>query len=170
MSKSRFLVVFLGLFAVLLVVWSVSGIAAPYARVLLALAGAVGPMVHGWVLELPADGQQRPAWVHGADRVELVIQLDAIAAGVVPLTALFLATPGIAWRRRVGLIAIGLVCYLALHVVIVALFPLLVFYQNAFTDIVGTFLGMLGFVGAPVMIWFGLTFRHLQGWLPSLRA
>ena len=55
-------------------------------------------------------------------------------------------------------------------IVIVAVFPLLVFYKNAFTDIIGTFLGLIAFVGAPVIIWFALTFRELQGWLPSLRS
>ena len=52
---------------------------------------------------------------------------------------------------------------------IVALFPLLVFYTNAFTDIIGTFLGLIAFVGAPAIIWFGLSFRELQGLLPRLR-
>ncbi len=170
MRKSRFLLVFLGVFAALLVIWNASGIATIYARLLLALAGVAGPMLHGWVLELPTGAQQRPAWVHGAERVDLVIQLDAIAAGVVPLTALFLATPGLGRRRRLVLIGIGLVCYVVLHTIIVVLFPLLVFHENAFTDIVGTFLGLLGFVGAPVIIWFGLTFRHLPRWLPSLRG
>lgn len=170
MSKSRFLAGFLGLFAVLLAAWNASGVGVPCVRLVLALAGAAGPMLHGWVLELPAGGQSRPVWVHGADRVDLVIQLDAVVVGVVPLTALFLATPRLGWRRRCVLVAVGLVCHLVLSAVIVTLFPLLVFHQNAFTDIVGTFLGMLAFVGAPVIIWFGLTFRHLQRWLPSLRG
>jgi hypothetical protein len=170
MRKSRFLVLFLALFAVLLAIWTASGIAAPYAHLVLVLASVVGPMLHGWVLELPAGGLQRPVWVHGAERVELVIQLDAVAAGVVPLIALFLATPGLGWRRRLVLIAIGLVCYFLLQMIIVVLFPLLVFHKNAFTDIIGTFLGLLAFVGGPVIIWFGLTFRHLRRWLPLLRG
>ena len=74
------------------------------------------------------------------------------------------------WRRRLGLMgAGGLLCF-AIDTLIVALFPLLVFYKNAFTDVVGTFLGLVAFVGAPVIIWFALTFRELQGWLPSLRS
>jgi hypothetical protein len=43
-----------------------------------------------------------------------------------------------------------------------ALFPVLVFYKNPFTDVLGTFLGLITFVGAPVIIWFALTFRQLQ--------
>jgi len=94
---------------------------------------------------------------------------DALSIGVVPVVALLAATPGLRWRRRLGLMgAGGLLCF-AVDTLIVALFPLLVFYKNAFTDVVGTFLGLIAFVGAPVIIWFALTFRELQEWLPSLR-
>jgi hypothetical protein len=91
------------------------------------------------------------------------------AVGLVPLWALLVATPGLGPRRRIGLVAAGTALCFLLHTLIVVLFPLLVFYTNAFTDVIGTFLGLVVFVGAPVIIWFGLTFRQLQAWLPPLR-
>jgi hypothetical protein len=72
-------------------------------------------------------------------------------------------------RRRATLMLIGAVLCLLIDTVILALFPLLVFYKNPFTDVAGTFLGLIAFVGAPVIIWFTLTFRELQPLLPSFR-
>ena len=169
MKKGRFLGLFLCAFAAFLIVWRVSDAARYYTDGLLRFAGLVGPMLHGWILEIPEGGHGRPAWVHGGDSVEAAIQFDALSIGVVPVLALLAATPGLRWRRRLGLMgAGGLLCF-AVDTLIVALFPLLVFYKNAFTDVVGTFLGLIAFVGAPVIIWFALAFRELQGWLPLLR-
>ena len=44
-----------------------------------------------------------------------------------------------------------------------SLYPWLVGNPNAFTDIVGTFLGLLTFVGGPVILWFALTYEQLRG-------
>ena len=170
MKKWRFLGLFLVAFAALLVVWRASGVTHYYTDGLLRFAGLVGPMLHAWILEIPEPGHGPPTWVHGGERVEAAIQFDALSVGIVPVLALLAATPGLRWRRRLGLMgAGGLLCF-AVDTLIVALFPLLVFYKNAFTDVIGTFLGLIAFVGAPVIIWFALTFRELQGWLPSLRS
>ena len=132
----------------------------------LAVAGIVGPILHGWVLD---TSQGAPVWVHGGERVRVAVQFEALAVGVVPVLALLAATPGLGLRRRGMLMAVGaLLCFL-IDVLIVALFPLLVFYKNPFTDVIGTFLGLIVFVGAPVIIWFTLTFRQLRVLLPSLR-
>jgi hypothetical protein len=170
MKKRRFLGLFLCAFAAFLIVWRASDATRYYTDGLLRVAGVVGPMLHGWILEIREPGHGRPTWVHGGQSVEAAIQFDALAVGVVPLLALLAATPGLRWRRRLGLMGVGgLLCF-AVDTLIVALFPLLVFYKNAFTDVVGTFLGLIAFVGAPVIIWFALTFRELQRWLPSLRS
>jgi len=170
MKKARFLAVCLGIFAVLLIAWRLTRGAQWYTAGMLAFAGIVGPMVHGWVLETNPHGEGVPAWVHGDDRVQLSIQFDALAVGLVPLLALLAATPGLRARRRATLMIVGGLLNFGVDTLIVSLFPLLVFYKNAFTDVVGTFLGLIAFVGAPVIIWFGLTFRELQQLLPSLRA
>jgi hypothetical protein len=170
MKKWRFLGLFLLAFAAFLVVWRATDAARYYTNALLWFAGLVGPMLHGWVLEIPQPGHGSPTWVHGNEAVQAAIQFDALSVGVVPVLALLAATPGLRWRRRIGLMGLGALLGFAVDTLVVALFPLLVFYKNAFTDVIGTFLGLIAFVGAPVIIWFALTFRELQGWLPLLQS
>ena len=59
-------------------------------------------------------------------------------------------------------IAILLVVLFALDLMILLVYPFLVGSPNALTDIAGTFLGLLTFVGGPVILWFALTFRELR--------
>jgi hypothetical protein len=169
MKKTRFLANCLGVFALLLIAWKGTPSGRWYTEGMLAFAGVVGPMTHGWVLETDPHGQEKPAWVHGSNQVQLSIQFDALAVGLVPLLALLAATPGLSLRRRAGLMVAGGALNFMVDTLIITLFPLLVFYKNPFTDVVGTFLGLIAFVGAPVIIWFALTFRELQQALPSLR-
>jgi hypothetical protein len=170
MNKVRFLATFLVVFAALLVVWGKVEASRWYTQGVVACAGVVGPIVHGWVLEAAHDGHGEPVWVHGSNHVRTAIQFDALAVGVVPVLALLAATPGITVRRRALLMCVGAALCFLIDSLIVALFPLLVFYKNPFTDVVGTFLGLIGFVGAPVIIWVALTFRQLQQFLPALRG
>ncbi len=167
MNKVRFLATFLVLFAILLVLWSRFEASRWYTTALLGCAGIVGPTLHGWVLEANADGG--PVWVHGNNSVRAAIQFDALAVGIVPVLALLGATPGLGLRRRGLLMCVGSALCFLVDALIVALFPLLVFYKNPFTDVIGTFLGLIAFVGAPVIIWGTLTFRQLQELLPGLR-
>jgi hypothetical protein len=167
MSKLRFLGLFLLCFAMLLALWNVTPLSAGYTAALLEVAARIGPALHGWILEPATDGF--PRWVRDEASVELKIQFDALAVGVVPLLALIGATPGLAPLRRLRVAAIATLLFFAIDVLIVVLFPLLVHYDNAATDIGGTFLGMIGFVGAPVILWFVLTFPQIRSSLPSLR-
>jgi hypothetical protein len=169
MKKARFLLVCLLSFGVLLAAWKLTDASRWYTEGMLGLAGFMGPLLHGWVLEAGPQGGP-PAWVQGANHVDLSIQFDALAVGVVPLLALLAATPGLGLQRRGILMLAGAGLNFLVDAAILALFPLLVFYKNAFTDVVGTFLGLIAFVGAPVIIWFGLTFRELREGLPSLRT
>jgi hypothetical protein len=168
MNKVRFLATFLAIFAVLLVLWSKLDASRWYTAGLLGCAGIVGPTLHGWVLEANADGG--PVWVHGNNSVRAAIQFDALAVGIVPVLALLAATPALSLRRRSLLMCVGAALCFLVDSLIVALFPLLVFYKNPFTDVIGTFLGLIAFVGAPVIIWGVLTFRQLQELLPALRG
>ena len=168
MKKLRFFGAFLLSFALLLVVWGATPAARWYTNAVLVGAGTLGPLLHGWVLSVPPVGQGKPTWSSGENKVQASIQFDAMAIGLVPLIALLLATPGVPWGRRLLRVAVGLGLNFLIGISIVAMFPLLVFYQNAFTDIIGTFLGLIAFVGAPVIIWFVLSFHELQGALPSL--
>lgn len=169
LNKVRFLCTFLVSFALLLVAWRQANGARWYTRGLLAGAALVGPALHGWVLETGPDGAGHPTWVHGDRHVRASVQFDALAVGLVPVLALLLATPAVSLRRRALLLATGAVLYFAVDTLIVALFPLLVFYKNPFTDVLGTFLGLITFVGAPVIIWFALTFHQLRQSLRPLQ-
>jgi len=169
MSKLRFLLLFLVLFATFLTLWSLTPAAQFYTDVLLWLAAHTGPIVHGWVLIEPSTDEGFRRWVHGGTSVDLRIQFDALAIGVVPLFALIGATPGLRFLRGLRIALVGLLLCLTIDTVIVALFPLLVHHENAVTGIGGTFLGMIGFVGAPVIVWFTLTHREIRAWLPSLQ-
>jgi hypothetical protein len=167
MKKVRFLATFLALFAVFLVLWSKLEGSRWYTDAVLTCAGIVGPTLHGWVLAATAEGG--PVWVHGNTQVRAAIQFDALAVGVVPVLALLAATPALSLRRRGILMGVGAALCFLVDSLIVALFPLLVYYKNPFTDVIGTFLGLIAFVGAPVIIWGVLTFRQLQELLPALR-
>jgi hypothetical protein len=167
MKKARFLASFFVLFAALLVAWTRSRASEWYTGLLLAVSGPVGAALHGWVLERGAGAV--PTWVHGGESIALAIQFDALAVGLVPLVALLGATHGIPWRRRLLLIAAGIVICFVFHALVVVLWPLLVYHKNPFTDVVGTFLGLTSFVGAPVIIWFVLAFPTIRTWLPTFR-
>jgi len=162
MNKGRFLCRFLAAFALLLVGWRWSDASQWCTRGLLAGAGLLGPSLHSWVLEAPPHGQAVPVWVQGQHRVSASLQFDALTVGVVPALALLLATPGLGFRRRMLLLVVAASLCFAIDTMIVALFPVLVFYKNPVTDVAGTFLGLIAFVGAPVIIWFGLTFPQLR--------
>ncbi len=168
MKKGRFLASFFTLFAVLLVLWTSSQASNLYTDLLLGVSAPLGAATHGWILERAAEGP--PVWVHGSARVDLSIQFDALGVGLIPLIALLGATPATGWRRRVLPIVAGALLCFAFHVVVVVLFPLLVYHKNAFTDVLGTFLGLTSFVGAPVIIWFALSFSTIRQWLPSFQA
>ncbi len=167
MSKSRFLAWFLVYFAVLLVLWSATPAAAWWRQLILGISGYVGAAVHGWILEVGPGA--RPYWVNGDTRVPLAVQFEALSVGLVPTLALLLATPGVRWSRRFALCVVAALLLLLIHVLVVVLFPLLTHYKNAATDVLGVFLGMVAFVGAPVIIWFALTFDRQRQWLPALR-
>lgn len=169
MNKGRFLCAFLAAFALLLVLWGWVDASRWYTRALLAGAGMLGPSLHGWVLEAPPHGQELPVWVHGDNRVRLALQFDALTVGVVPALALLLATPGLRIRRRALLLGVAATLCFGIDTMIVALFPVLVFHKNPLTDVVGTFLGLIAFVGAPVIIWFVLAFPQLRQFLRPLR-
>ena len=169
MKKGRFLLCFLLVFGAGLMLWQATGAARWYVWALLGTARWLGPLLHGWVLESGARPDAAPLWVQGERQVQAAVQFDALAVGVVLVTALLLSTPDLPWRRRLRLLATGVTLSFALNCLVVSLFPLLVFYNNPFTDVLGTFLGVVTFVGAPVIIWFTLTYQELQQLLRRLR-
>lgn len=169
MTKLGFLVRFLAGFAAFLTLWGLTPIAEWSKEFVLGIAGTMGPAIHGWVLLDAVGNAQFPVWQRGTATVELRIQFDALTIGLVPFAALIAATPRVSWTARVTMGILGSALCLAIDILIVTLFPLLVHYENPVTGIGGTFLGLVGFVGAPVIVWFGLVHRELGPWLPSLQ-
>jgi len=85
-----------------------------------------------------------------------------MALSLLPLLALLGATPGLDARAIALRAALGIAGLFVLDLLVLLLYPWLVGNPNAVTDIVGTFLGLLTFVGAPVILWFVLTYRILR--------
>jgi len=163
-SKLAFVIRFLAVFALLIVVgwWSTAPVA--YAGALRVAASFTSPLANGWSLEQRPEttGRQEIWFRRGNDQLRLGLSLQALALGLLPMLSLLGATPGMGPARMAGRAAIGIAALFALDLVILLLYPALVGSKNALTDIVGTFLGLLTFVGGPVILWFALTFRELH--------
>jgi hypothetical protein len=163
-SKLAFVVRFLAVFALLIAAGWLSGAPARYASALRVAASFTSPLANGWSLEqrAPITGRQEIWFRRGNDQLRLGLSLEALALGLLPLLSLFGATPGLGAARLAGRAAIGVIALFALDLAILLVYPFLVGSPNALTDIIGTFLGLLTFVGGPVILWFALTFRELH--------
>ncbi len=167
MNKTRFLGAFLLWFALLLILWRLlPWVGSAWQALLVATGTLFGPVLHGWVLS--PEGSSL-IWQRGQARVPLSLQFDALGAALVPTSALLLATPGMSWLARSLRCAWAACLLFAIQALVVVLFPVLVFYKNAATDVLGVFLGMLSFVGAPAILWFLLTLDQQKQWLPGLQ-
>jgi len=136
-----------------------------YAAALRGTASLTSPLVNGWTLEeraAPAGGQEI-FFRHGNDQLRLALGLEQLALGLLPLLSLLGATQGLGARGLAARAAIGAAALFALDLLIVLVYPWLVVDPNPVTDILGTFLGLLTFVGGPVILWFALTYHQLRG-------
>jgi hypothetical protein len=174
-SRLAFIVRFLVVFALLIVAGWWTTAPPRYAEALRIAATVTSPLANGWSLEeRERDAGRQEIWFRrGNDQLRLGLSLDALALGLLPLLSLLGATPGLrpaALALRAGLGVAGL---FVLDLLVLLLYPYLIGSApadadlsaralNAATDIVGTFLGLLTFVGGPVILWFVLTFRQLR--------
>lgn len=163
-SKAAFVARFLGVFALLIVAGWLTGAPQRYAAALRAAASVTSPFANGWSLDGRdrAGGRQEIWFRRGNDELRLGLSLDALAFGLLPLLALLGATPGLGAARLAARVAAGAAGLFVLDLLVLLLYPYLVGSPNAFTDIAGTFLGLLTFVGGPVILWFVLTYRQLR--------
>lgn len=164
MSRTAFVARFLALFALLIVAGWLTAAPRGYAAALRFAAATVSPLVTGWNLEQrqpEADGRPQLWFRRGGEQLRLALGLEQLALGLLPLLALLGATPGLGARARLRAAVLGLAALFALDLLVVVLYPWLV-RPGAVTDIAGTFLGLLTFVGGPVILWFALTFRQLR--------
>jgi hypothetical protein len=165
MARGGFVGRFLLLFALLVAAGWLTNAPRAYATVLRVAASATSPLVNGWTLEdrSTEGGRQEIYYRNGNDQLRLALSLGQLALGLLPLLALLGATPGLGPRRFAIRAAIGIGALFALDLLVVLVYPWLVGNPNAFTDIAGTFLGLLTFVGGPVILWFALTYEQLRG-------
>jgi hypothetical protein len=163
MNKLAFIGRFLLVFALLITVGWLTNAPSRYARSLQTVASFAGPVTSGWWLEERVNRGVTQIWFRqGEQELRLLLSLEALSLGLLPLLSLLGATPGLGVRRLFFCVLIGSVGVFALDLLVLLLYPFLVLHPNAFTDITGTFLGLLTFVGAPVILWFGLTFTQLR--------
>jgi hypothetical protein len=163
-NKLAFVARFLGVFALLIVAGWLTAAPARYAAALRIAASITSPLANGWSLEErdPSTGRQEIWFRRGSDQLRLGLSLGALALGLLPLLSLLGATPGLGPASLAVRAAIGIAGLFLLDLMVLLLYPFLVGSKNAFTDIIGTFLGLLTFVGGPVILWFVLTFRQLR--------
>jgi hypothetical protein len=163
-GRAAFVARFLALFAVLVVAGWLTAAPRGYAAALYGAAAVTAPLLTGWSLERrdESDGRQQIWFRHGGEQLRLALSLPQLALSALPLLALLGATPGLGWRRLASRAALGMGGLFGLDLLVVLLFPWLVGSPGPVTDIAGTFLGLLTFVGAPVILWFALTYEHLR--------
>ncbi len=165
MARGGFVARFLLLFAVLVAAGWLTNAMHGYAAALRVAGSVTSPLINGWTLEdrSTVPDQQEIFYRRGNDQLRLALGLPQLALGLLPLLALLGATPGLGPRRLAICAAIGIGALFALDLLVVLIYPWLVGHPNAFTDILGTFLGLLTFVGGPVILWFVLTYEQLRG-------
>jgi len=163
------LVRFFAAFAFTMAVWHATPLPAWYEQAELTVAGIVGPAIHGWMLEPPADGRPRWRWHRGPYSVDQVLELQQVASGLVPLVALIWALPQVPFAKRLGKTGAAVIIHFLLLAVVATAFPVLVFYQNPLTDIAGTWLGFVTFVAAPALLWWVVCWNELTVLLPAFR-
>jgi len=163
-SRLAFVARFLAVFALLIVAGWWTNAPAHYAAALRVAAAVASPLANGWSLEEREHTSDRQEiWFRrGNDQLRLGLSLDALALGLLPLLSLLGATAGLGAATLAVRAGLGIAALFALVLLVLLLYPYLVGSPNALTDIVGTFLGLLTFVGGPVILWFVLTFRQLR--------
>jgi len=160
---------FFAAFAFVMAVWHTTPLAAWYEQAELSVAAVVGPATHGWAMEPPAEDHDRWRWKRGQYVVDQVIEPQQVASGLVPLLALIWALPQVHFAKRLCKSAAAVFIHFMLLGVVVSAFPVLVFSQNALTDIAGTWLGLVTFVAALALIWCVVCWKELTVLLPAFR-
>lgn len=154
---------FLAVFALLLVAGWALDASVRYATALEHATSLTSPWINGWQLESRGgSGAAQQLWYRsGHQQIELQLNLEALSLGTLPLLSLLGATPGLGVAPLAARAGLGVLGLFSLDLLVLLLYPTLVGQPSAFTDILGTFLGLLTFVGGPVILWFLLTFEQL---------
>jgi hypothetical protein len=163
-SRLIFVGRFLAIFALLAYAGYLTNAPQAYAAAVAAAATVTSPIANGWTFERRDEsaGRQQLWFRRGNDQLRFGISLEALALGLLPLLALLGATPRLGPAQLAARTALGIAGLFLLDLLVVLIYPWLVGNPTAVTDIVGTFLGLLTFVGGPVILWFVLTYRELR--------
>lgn len=157
--KLRFALRFLLTFAVLVPLWWQFGIGEAYRDALLQAVRLLSPLANGWWLDL---GGAEATFRRGGDSLPFLLNLPAIAMGLMPLASLIVATPG-QGLRTIGLrLGLAACLYFAVDALVVLAYPWFMHDPGRVKDTVGVFAGMVAFVVAPLGIWFLVTYPTLQ--------
>jgi len=161
--KWRFAAKFLVCFAILMVLWGRTDFGEHYRTAALAVIQLLSPLANGWQLEYDKPGAIANIVFH-AGNSELPMQLDlpALSMGLVPFVSLIVATPGQRVKRIAINVVLGCVLYFVIHVIVVLAYPVILDRPNSVKDTLGVFTGLLGFVVAPLGLWFVLTYSALR--------
>lgn len=163
-ARGAFVVRFLALFGLLIAIGWYTQAPAAYARALRVAGTVTSPLVNGWSLEQREEtsGRQEIWFRRGNSQLRMALGLEHLALGLLPLLALLGATPGLRIAQLAGRAALAIAALFSLDLAVLLLYPWLIGSPNAVTDIIGTFLGLLTFVGGPVILWFVLTYPQLR--------
>jgi len=154
----RFALKFLAAFAAIIPLWWALDLGEAYRRALLQFVAWTSPILSGWWLDLGSTATFR----RGATELPLLLNLPAVAMGLMPLFSLMVATPGqtlVLLLLRLPL-ALGL-CFL-LHAIVILAYPVIMTDPNVFKDTAGVFAGLVAFVVAPLGIWFTVTYTTMR--------
>ena len=161
--KWRFAFKFLFGFAVFLVLWWWLDVAAHYRRATLSVVQLLSPPVNGWHLEFDTPNPVGDVvFRSGKQQLAMLLQLEALSIGIVPLLSLVLATPGLR-IHQVALRGLGAAAlYFFLDVLVILAYPWIMDRPNLVKDTMGVFTGLLAFVVAPLALWFAVTYSALR--------
>ena len=157
--KWRFAGRFLLAFVALAGLWFFLDIPTWYREAILLISHIFSPGINGWYLHYASE---EAFFTHANKKIELLLDLNIRAMGLLPLLSLILATPGQGRKQLIRSVLLGSFLFFLLDVFVVLVFPWLLYEPNPVKDIIGFSLGILSFVAAPLVIWFGLTYSVLQ--------
>lgn len=161
--KRRFALTFLLSFAALLVLWWWGDIAAHYRKGTLFIVQCLSPLLNGWQLEYDVPNPVGDVvFRFGNQQLAMLLQLEALSMGMVPLLSLVFATPGLRIRQAVLRGAAGAALYFLLDVLVLLAYPWIMDRPNVIKDTMGVFTGLLAVVVAPLALWFTVTYSALR--------
>lgn len=160
---TAFLARFFALAGVLFALWAVAGLSDWYSRLVLAVAHPFMWSITGFQLDgITPTGRGLDVFIRKENqRILLPLQPRELFSGLVPFLALVGASRGLAFKRRLCAVGIGVGVLLIFHVGLMVLGPFLATphedWVNRIIDVLYAFYGIVGYAALPFLLWFWLT-------------